>query len=398
MVILFAFMTGCTNVTEMMNPFTKAMNPDAALIQPRSYLTKTEDGWTLCITRINGNPDKKPRLPVVLCHGFGHNGFVWRANGYRSFSQFLARKGYDVWVPNLRGSGASSKAGVGVVRTMIKAPFAWLDQIPHIATDFNKINWTVDDYINLDIPATLKLIKKETGATSVNWVGHSMGGMIALVYMQEAGKAKGDINSIIALAAPLIIARPLNDLLKMLETNKNMFKIFNLLVNQEGPAMLHAAAGGNLQNKQDNLFYNTQNMSQFAIMEMLFYVIEDISPGCIDQFTAMVIAGKFKSADGKIDYSARTGQIEIPVYAVAGKADNLAEPETIRFLYNTISSKDKAFKMFGIASGARQDYGHTDLILGRRSPEEIFPSLEKWLSRHSDVSGTNAPASRPETP
>ena len=393
---LTASVGGCGYVN---SNISQVVDPAFGLKPTRSYTVRTKDGWTLSVTRINGAGKKTDLLPVVLCHGFGHNGFVWRAGGRRSFAQFLARKGYDVWVPDLRGAGASSKPGFAVVRTIIKSPFNWLDQMPRIVTDFTKVNWTVDDHIRFDLPALLDLIKKETGAGSVNWVGHSMGGMIALVHMQDEGKRRGDITSIVALAAPMTIAHPLNDIMTVIKDNQDLFQMLNLFVNQSVPSMLNAATGANLQNGLDYLYFNSANMDRLTVMELLFYVVEDISPGSVDQFTKMVRDGQFKSADGSIDYSKRLREVEIPVFAAAGKSDNLAEPETIRHVYRTIASKDKAFKIFGISSGAQMDYGHTDLILGKRSHLEVFPVLERWIRRHSsrkpEQPSAKAPSAKP---
>jgi len=389
---LSALAGGCGYVN---SNISKVMDPAFGLKPTRSYTVNTEDGWTLSLTRINGAGKKSTRLPVVLCHGFGHNGFIWRVGGRRSFAQYLARKGYDVWMPDLRGAGASSKPGFAVMRTIIKSPFDWLDRMPYIVSDFTKVNWTVDDHIRYDLPAILKLVKKETGADAVNWVGHSMGGMVALAYMEDMGKDRGEINSIIALAAPMTIAHPLNDIMTVLRENKDLFQILNLFVNQSIPSMLNAATGANLQNGLDYLYFNSANMDRLTVMELLFYVVEDISPGCVDQFMTMVRDGSFKSADRSIDYSNRLGRVEIPVFAAAGKADNLAEPETIRYVYRHISSKDKAFKVFGISSGAQMDYGHTDLLLGKRSHLEVFPVLEEWLRRHATRPPPKPAATRP---
>ena len=37
--------------------------------------------------------------------------------------------------------------------------------------------WTFSDYLDRDVPAILSLVRNETGAAKVNYVGHSMGGI-----------------------------------------------------------------------------------------------------------------------------------------------------------------------------------------------------------------------------
>jgi alpha-beta hydrolase superfamily lysophospholipase len=38
----------------------------------------------------------------------------------------------------------------------------------------------------------------------------------------------------------------------------------------------------------------------------------------------------------------------------------------------------------GLADGFSADYGHTDLLVGRRASEEIFPRLRDWLVAHAE--------------
>jgi hypothetical protein len=37
----------------------------------------------------------------------------------------------------------------------------------------------------------------------------------------------------------------------------------------------------------------------------------------------------------------------------------------------------------GFDTGCSCDYGHTDILLGRSAPEEVFPRIRDWLVRRS---------------
>jgi len=382
--VAFVFVFGCSSMSDNFRVGVSIVVDQVRGMTPvRYYSTATLDNWTLHLVRINGSTGKDDRLPVVLCHGFGHNGYLWRLGGQRSLAQYLAANGYDVWIANLRGSGASSKPGFIAVRTLVKTPPGYLiKRVPQIMVDFDKVDWTVDDHIAYDIPAIAGLIRSVTKKPSVNWIGHSMGAMIALAYAEEQKSQHPDINSIAAIGAPMLIPFPLNDALTIIRENPKLFQALNLFLNQSIPSLLNAATGGNLQNGLDYLYYNRANMNRLTIVEMLYYVIEDMSPGCVAQFQTMIETGRFLSTDGKIDYTKRLDRIRVPVLSIAGKADNIAEPEAMRHLYRQIASKDKMFKLIGISSGAAHDYGHTDLILGYRSHDEVFPILLKWLNDH----------------
>jgi len=77
----------------------------------------TEDGYILTVHRITGNENinqtiynsTQIRKPVVLQHGISASGNNFVANGYRSPAMFYFDQGFDVWLPNVRGSQYSEK-------------------------------------------------------------------------------------------------------------------------------------------------------------------------------------------------------------------------------------------------------------------------------------------------
>jgi hypothetical protein len=51
----------------------------------------------------------------------------------------------------------------------------------------------------------------------------------------------------------------------------------------------------------------------------------------------------------------------------------------VRFAHDRISSAQKRYREFGLRSGDSADYGHVDLIFGRRAPDEVFPVISEWI-------------------
>jgi poly(3-hydroxyalkanoate) synthetase len=45
-------------------------------------------------------------------------------------------------------------------------------------------SWNVDDVVRYDVPAILDYVEKETGQSRVNWVGHSLGGMMMFPFLE----------------------------------------------------------------------------------------------------------------------------------------------------------------------------------------------------------------------
>jgi hypothetical protein len=74
--------------------------------------------------------------------------------------------------------------------------------------------------------------------------------------------------------------------------------------------------------------------------------------------------------------------IRIPVMFIAGAKDLLAPPAAIRVAQLALGGTTE-WVLASRAQGYCADYGHADLVLGRRAPEEIFPHLPVFLAAHS---------------
>ena len=53
-------------------------------------------------------------------------------------------------------------------------------------------SWTVDDLVKYDVPAILDYVERETGRDRVNWIGHSLGGMVVFTYLEQAPHNRAD--------------------------------------------------------------------------------------------------------------------------------------------------------------------------------------------------------------
>jgi hypothetical protein len=89
------------------------------------------------------------------------------------------------------------------------------------------------------------------------------------------------------------------------------------------------------------------------------------------------------TADKKFSYRENLKKITVPMFITAGRGDNFVPPAAAKFAYDTISSKDKSWMVFGKANGCNFDYGHGDLLIGRKAPVDIFPHISDWLLRHA---------------
>ena len=367
---------GCQGAPAKLAPAAIFSKPNRLI---EAHTAKTADGWTLALKRYRRPGARELLGPVVLCHGFSYNGAFWDLDEAHSLAGYLADRGFDVWVVSLRGAGASTKPGFSVIKSIITTRLGDLPAtIPQATLDPRKFNWTVDDYIDNDVPAIISYVTRATGRPKLWWVGHSMGGMILYAYLERTPDAP--VAGFVAVASPMTIPQPPNDVLKGIVQQAGLLKISALAVNTTLPAKLTSPLGGTIQTPLDTLFYNRENMEPATIANLFLNVVEDVPQGVLDQFNAMIRTGEFKRVDGSYNYTENLDKVKVPILLLAGQVDNLAPPEVVRFAYRRVSSTDKTFRMFGRVNGYRANYGHNDLILGKYAREEVFPLIERWLA------------------
>src|ERR1700740_2557021 len=93
------------------------------------------------------------RAPVLLVHGFGQNRYAWHLPS-RSFANYLASAGYDVFNLDLRGHGRSRQLGAQPCTS-------------------------AEDYVREDLPSAVDEVRALSGGRSVFLVGHSLGGIVS---------------------------------------------------------------------------------------------------------------------------------------------------------------------------------------------------------------------------
>ncbi|XP_063723767.1 gastric triacylglycerol lipase-like [Symsagittifera roscoffensis] len=130
----------------------------------------TEDGYILTMHRIpHGHPTPEHpttiptenRSAVVLMHCLECDATIFITNfPDQSLGFILADAGYDVWLPNARGSKYSR------THTSLKQ------------TQFAFWEWTWDEIAYYDLPAVVDYVTQFVNQTQINYVGYSQGTMI----------------------------------------------------------------------------------------------------------------------------------------------------------------------------------------------------------------------------
>ena len=346
--------------------------PDPVLRPCTDGYVETEDGWRLGIRHIHPSQPDPSKLPVVLCHGLGLNATFWTITDDH-LAQQLADRGYEVFLPDMRGSGASRKVGmVGRVNSVIR-------QTPML--EIGDGDWTVDDEVRYDVPAILAFVRERTGRERVNWVGHSLGGMLMFAFLETSPEA-WRVANFVGMGSTIIQANYPQT--RMLRANRGLRGLMRVIsTGRIARPMMFARIPG--LEKVDRFYYTNENVDARTVGRFYGYTLENPGRNALAQLDPYLEFGRFLSADRSIDYTDRLGEVTTPVLLVAGDGDMMSDIPSTEMTHEAIASPDKTLMRFGRREGHAHDYGHCDLVWSRHAPREIFPSVIDWLDRRQDT-------------
>ena len=279
-------------------------------VTPTVHSAVTEDGITVALTRYAADVTRS--APVVLTHGtFSNGGLCARLAAY------LAQDGFDCWVLELRGHGASQRDGY--------------------RPDFEAFGL-------YDVPAAIDAVRQQTGRPQVFLVGHSAGGLAFLMHLARRPAAQREVAGVITLASQATGAYT---------TWRGWLAGHGV---QVGTALLGYSAG------------RAWRLGP-----------EDERKGVFDAWFRWNRTRRWIGSDG-FDYMAALRQLTVPTWCLAGAGDQAIAPvEGCQSVYEAIGSPSKRWTVCGKTEGFSEDFGHARLIASRTAQREIWPRIKDWL-------------------
>lgn len=319
------------------------------------YLT-TQDGYRLAVSR-RIPLERRYREPVILCHGLGANRYNLDFNEEYSLARRFSSLGFDTYIAEMRTVGLSSK--------------------PHL---FSEHKWNIyfDDIVNFDVPAIIQNVRRKSGSEKVFWIGHSLGGMIMYAHLQREN-SQSYVKSLIAISSPPVFKfQPeLRRFIPMLK----FARIFSH-IKQESWGRLFAPYPKRVI-PYCEIAANIENIDPLILKRIFVNLAADMSATLVSQIGRWVEEGDIKDRKGEYNYSENLYRIQIPVYALTGAADLICPQESVLFLKEKIREDLLKITIAGISTGFSTDYGHGDIIFGRKAPSEIFPLITEYVKAHS---------------
>ena len=311
------------------------------------------NGWTLALARIPSD-HLRYATPVLLVHGLGSNHYSFDFAPTGSLARYLAARGYDGWMLDLRGQGDSERARWG-----------------------KPARWSFDDLVD-DIPNVIAFVAAQTHQARIAYIGHSMGGMIGQAHL---GNGANDILAFVAIASPTAFTP--HD--RFSQTGKEIPRyVWARVVRIHALVRFSTLLGGRQPEFMDWWIWNRSNISRKEKAALMRWATDDIQREVVRSLARAIERGEWVDDQGR-SYVERLANITVPTLFLTGTVDVLCAPERVVGTFEKLGSRDKTLRIISRANGYKRDYGHVDLLCGAAAAEEVFPSIDAWLGAHLEV-------------
>jgi polyhydroxyalkanoate synthase len=301
---------------------------------------------------------RSPLPPVVLVHGVAANHRNNDLHPDYSLARYLAGLGRDVWLPTLRSGHPGILPGHDV---------------------------RFESMAKRDVPRAIEAVLASTGATQIDYVGFSMGGMLIYAAL-DRGVPHERIRRLATVGSPAEV-RPRMPVPRIV---RFIPRLFMPRVPFRFYARIFAFAVEWFNTPFHSWVVNPRNVAKGITRQALVDCIEDIPAGVLYDFA------QWSSRDGVVRVDGepmlpKLAHMDMPALFVAGSADALAPPSEVKHAFDVWASEhpdvEKRFVVLGRDFGSNEDYGHGDLTLGVHVGVELFPMLARFLGPAGEEGG-----------
>ncbi|MBH3385231.1 alpha/beta fold hydrolase [Pseudomonas juntendi] len=271
----------------------------------------------LAVTRLGlADQEHAQGVPVILLHGSFSNRRFWYSPKGIGLGAYLARAGFDVWIPEMRGHGLSPRNA------------AWRHN-------------SVAGYARDDLP-TINAFVREKAGQAPHWVGHSLGGT-TLVAALGGGFLTADQVASVALFGTQVsrVYWPLK-VPPVAWGAKWLLKRWGQI---SGPRFKRGPEDEPLGLALESLRWHG-------------------------------LFGRF--GDKKQDWWAGLAEVDVPLLAVAGAGDFQDPVWACRKLFEQLGGERKQFLRLGREEGF-EAFGHVDMLVSKAAQVQVWPLVERWL-------------------
>jgi pimeloyl-ACP methyl ester carboxylesterase len=266
--------------------------------------------------------------PVLMIHGSIENGRIFYSKNGKGLAPYLARKGFDVYVGDLRGRGESS---------------------PPIGR-FS--NYGQTEAIIEDIPTMSKAIGKIRKNTRQHWIAHSWGGVLMNAALARDPRLLRRVETMVCFASKRTIR----------VFNLEKFFTIDLLWNRLGPVLTFLC--GYLPAKE--VGFGSDNETRKSHIQNKLWV-EGRS--------------EWVDTDDRFDYGKAIQKLSLPpTLHLVGIADSyLGNPKDVHDFLMETGVRRYHYRILSKEGGNQHDYDHLNLLTHPDAEWDHFPMVLRWL-------------------
>ncbi len=237
-------------------------------------------------------------------------------------------------------------------------------------------SWGFDDHLELDVPALVRKVLTVSGASKLHWVGHSMGGILIQAHL--AGCDDPPVVSATAVGSPVDFAAAKS---KKLDAPFPLERLFGwctvflpvLVLRFLSPFAYWIAA-------HTGLAFQARNVDPEVVRKFIALALQKVTPTRLWlELDRARRTGELGSGDAG-RYPRRLPASRVPILYLAGSKDGLIPVDSIcPALESRAHAGSRKCIVLGPGSGCIEDYGHGDLLVGKRVETEVFSQIDHWM-------------------
>jgi alpha-beta hydrolase superfamily lysophospholipase len=258
--------------------------------------------------------------PILMIHGAVENGRIFYPGAGGGLAPFLAARGHDVYVADLRGRGQSRpRIGPGA---------------RHSQTDL----------IVGDLPALAGWVRARHPDARPAWITHSWGGVLALSCLARFPALASEVAGLVNFGTKRCVRA---------KTAERLLKI-ELIWKRAAPMVAHACG--------------------YLPARKLGWGSDDETVASLRQSIAWVRPGPWVDPEDGFDYGAalRTAKLP-PILWLAADGDRaLGHPDDVRRTMAEVGSPAQEFRLL-------RGFDHVSMVVGPRAAQAEFPRVAEWI-------------------
>lgn len=283
----------------------------------------------ICLHRFYSQPEG---TPVYMLHGAIENGKIFYSKSGKGFGPFLANKGFDVFIADMRGKGEST---------------------PKVS---KKLKHSQTELITNDVPKSLDKIKEITGKDEFHLVSHSWGGVILYAFLARFSK-KYTIKSQVMFASKRRIS---------VITPKRI---------------LYADVIWNLWGELSSLIFGYAEFKKTKIGS------ESEPKKMFKQMNKWVYTKQWIDQEDDFNYPEKLKNTHLPptLHLTGIKDDVLGNPIDVELLRKEAGEHQEGeLIILGKNYGNKHDYDHINILTHPLAEEDHFITAYEWIKKYEN--------------